>query len=129
MSVNSFHGIGNVGRDPEVRSTTGGQTVANFSIAINEQWKDAQGNKQERVTWVECIAWGKLGELVAQYVHKGRQVYVEGRLQIREYEAKDGSKRRATEIVCRDVRFLGATAGKGGTDVAASTDRSDDFGF
>jgi single-strand DNA-binding protein len=109
--MNRWLGIGNLGRDPEVRFTQGKQAVANFSIAINEKWTDKDGKKQERTEWVRIVVWGKLAELCGEYLAKGRQVGVEGRLQTREYE-KDGEKKYATEIVADRVEFLGSKNGE-----------------
>jgi single-strand DNA-binding protein len=109
--MNRWLGIGNLGRDPEVRFTQGKQAVANFSIAINEKWTDKDGKKNERTEWVRIVVWGKLAELCGEYLTKGRQVGVEGPLQTREYE-KDGEKRYATEIVADRVDFLGSKNGE-----------------
>lgn len=98
--------VGNLGRDPEVRFTAGAQAVANFSIATSEKWKDKEGKQQERTEWHRIVAWGKLAELCGEYLKKGKQVAVVGKLQTREWE-KDGVKRYSTEIVARDVVFLG----------------------
>lgn len=108
MAVNSVTVIGNLGGDPQARSLPSGDSVANFSLATTERFKDRNGERQERTEWHRIVAFGKLAEACAQYLSKGRQVYVEGRLTTREYEAKDGSgKRYRTEIVARQVRFLG----------------------
>lgn len=109
--LNSCSFIGNVGKAPEVR-TVGGTTVANFSVACNEKWKDKNGNAQERTEWVRCSAWGKLAEVCAQYLEAGRQVYVSGRMQTREYD-KDGAKRYSTEIVLETMKMLGKKADGG----------------
>ena len=99
--------IGNLGRDPEVRYTQDGAAVASFSIATSEKWNDkATGEKKERTEWHRIVAFGKLGEICGEYLSKGRQVYIEGRLQTRSWE-KDGVTRYTTEIVASDVRFLG----------------------
>ncbi|HLW71296.1 MAG TPA: single-stranded DNA-binding protein [Candidatus Binataceae bacterium] len=104
--------VGNLGRDPEIRSTPSGQNVANFSIATTENFNDRSGAKQERTEWHRIVAWGKLADVCGQYLKKGRQVYVEGRITTRQYEAKDGSgKRYSTEIVAQTVQFLGGRAG------------------
>jgi len=108
MAVNSVTVIGNLGATPEVRSLPSGQSVANLSLATTERFTDRNGGKQQRTEWHRIVAFGKLAETCAQYLSKGRQVYVEGRLTTREYEAKDGTgKRYRTEIVARQVRFLG----------------------
>ncbi len=105
--VNKVILIGNLGKDPEVRYTPDGTAVANFSIATSEEWKDKNtGEKKERTEWHRIVAWRKLGEICGQYLSKGRQVYVEGKLQTRSWE-KDGVTRYTTEILASDVRFLG----------------------
>src|ERR1700690_2495879 len=103
--------IGNLGKDPEVRYTPGGQAVANFTIATNENWTDKQGQKQERTEWHRIVVWGKLAELCGKYLTKGRQAYIEGRLQTRSWEDQQGQKRYSTEIVANTVQFLGGNAG------------------
>jgi len=101
--------VGRLGRDPELRYTQGGSPVASFTMATTERWtKD--GERQERTTWHRIVAWGKLAEIVEKYATKGRLVYVEGRIQTREWEDKEGEKRRTTEIVAQTVQLLG---GKG----------------
>lgn len=112
MSVNKAIIIGNLGRDPETRHTPSGQSVTTFSIATTESFNDRQGARQERTDWHNIVVWGKQGELCAQYLKKGRQAYVEGRISTRSYEAKDGSgKRYVTEIVAQRVQFLGGRGG------------------
>ena len=113
-SVNKAILIGNLGRDPELKYTQGGQAVTNFSIATNERWKDKNGETQERTEWHRIVVWGKSAENCVQYLEKGRSVYVEGRLQTREYEDKEGIKRYTTEIVANQVTFLGGRGGAGG---------------
>ena len=98
--------IGNVTRDPEVRTTSTGQSVASFGVATNHSWKDAAGNRQEKVEFHNVVAWGKLAEICGQYLTKGRKVYVEGRLQTREWEGQDGNKRQRTEIVAENMIML-----------------------
>jgi single-strand DNA-binding protein len=99
--------MGNLGRDPEVRYTTGGQSVANFSIATNEVWKDKNGQQQEKTEWHRIVVWGKQAELCGQYLKKGRQAFIEGRLQTREWTDKEGKKNYSTEIVANSVTFVG----------------------
>lgn len=99
--------IGNLGKDPEVRFTPNGQAVCKFPVATSEKWKDAGGQMQERVEWHSIVVWGKQAESCGQYLAKGRQVYVEGRIQTRNYDDKDGNKRYVTEIIAANVRFLG----------------------
>jgi len=113
-SINKVILIGNLGRDPELRYTPSGQAVANFTLATNERFSNKEGEKQERTEWHRIVAWGRTGELCAQYLSKGRSVYLEGRLQTREWEDKEGQKRRTTEIVAQTVQFLGGRGGEGG---------------
>ena len=113
-SVNKAIVIGNLGKDPEVRFTPGGQAVANFSIATNESWKDKNGQAQERTEWHRIVVWGKLAELCGEYLKKGRSAYVEGRLQTREWTDKEGKKNYTTEIIANQVVFLGGRDGMGG---------------
>lgn len=114
-SVNKVILIGNLGRDPELRYTQGGQAVANFTLATNERFANKAGEQQERTEWHRIVAWGKTGELCAQYLSKGRTVYIEGKLQTREWEDKEGHKRSTTEIVAQNVTFLGGPrSGAGG---------------
>jgi single-strand DNA-binding protein len=122
-SVNKVILIGNLGRDPELRYTPGGQPVANFSIATNESWtkKDGSG-REERTEWHRIVAWGRTADLCAQYLAKGRTVYIEGRLQTREWENKEGQKQRSTEIVANTVQFIGGAAG-GGAGAGGSAPR------
>jgi single-strand DNA-binding protein len=113
--------MGNLTRDPELRSTPGGQQVASFAVATNRSWQDASGERKEAVEYHEIVAWGKLGELAAQYLAKGRKVMVVGRLQTQSWE-KDGVKRQRTEIVAADVNFLDGPGG--GTSASASDNGS-----
>lgn len=118
-SLNRAELIGNLTADPELRSTTSGQQVASFSIATNRSWTNAQGEKQEQADYHNIVAWGKLAELCSQYLGKGRKVFVEGRLQTRDWEGQDGVKRYRTEIVANEVIFLdraGANAGGGSSE-------------
>ena len=105
-SVNRVILIGNLGRDPELRYTAGGQPVASFSVATNERWNDREGKTQERTEWHRIVVWGKQAENCANYLQKGRTVYIEGRLQTREWEDKEGQKRQTTEVVAQTVQFL-----------------------
>ena len=104
-SFNQAIVMGNLTRDPELRSTPGGQQVASFAVATNRTWVDGSGEKKEAVEYHEIVAWGKLGELAGQYLAKGRKVMVVGRLQTQSWE-KDGVKRSRTEIVAADINFL-----------------------
>jgi len=114
--------IGNLGRDPELRYTQNGQAVANFTLATTESWTDkASGQKQERTEWHRIVAWGRTGELCAQYLSKGRTVYSEGRIQTREWEDKEGQKRWTTEVNAQTVQFLGGPRGGDAEVPAADT--------
>jgi single-strand DNA-binding protein len=108
MSLNKAMVIGYLGRDPETRFLPSGQPAVSFSVATDESYADKEGQKQERVEWHDIVAFARLGEICAEFLKKGRQVFVEGRLRTREYEAKNGDgKRRRTEIVAFRVQFLG----------------------
>jgi single-strand DNA-binding protein len=111
--VNKVILIGNLGRDPELRYTQGGQAVANFTLATTENWTNKTGEREERTEWHRIVAWGRTAELCAQYLAKGRTVYLEGRLQTREWENKEGQKQRTTEIHAQTVQFLGSPRGVG----------------
>ena len=113
--INKVILIGRLGQDPEVRYTPSGVAVANFSIATSEEWTDKDsGEKKERTEWHRIVAWRRLGEICGEYLSKGRQVYVEGRLQTRSWDDRDGNKRYTTEIVASDVQFLGSRDMAGG---------------
>jgi single-strand DNA-binding protein len=100
--------VGRLGNDPEVRYAPDGTAVANFSIATSEEWKDKDtGEKKERTEWHRITAWRKLGEICGEYLSKGRQVYIEGKIQTRSWEDKDGNTKYTTEIIASDVQFLG----------------------
>lgn len=114
-SVNKVILVGNLGRDPELRYTQSGQAVANFTIATTERFSTRDGDRQERTEWHRIVTWGKTAELCAQYLAKGRSVYLEGRLQTREWEDKEGQKRRTTEITAQTVQFLGGRGGGSGS--------------
>jgi single-strand DNA-binding protein len=106
-SINKVILVGYVGNDPDVR-TAGSSQVATFSLATNEKWKDKEGHDQEKTEWHRVVVWGKMADVVGKYVKKGKQVYVEGKNQTRNWEDKDGVKRYTTEIVASTVQFLGS---------------------
>ncbi len=106
MSLNKCMIIGNLGRDPELRYTAGGQAVSQFSVAVNRNYRDPQGEWQEDTEWFRVVAWGQLAERTAEYLRKGRKVYVEGRLQTRQWEGQDGQKRYTTELIANTVTPL-----------------------
>jgi single-strand DNA-binding protein len=109
--------VGRLGRDPEVRYMQDGTAVANFSIATSEEWKDkASGEKREKTEWHRIVAFRRLGEICGEYLSKGRQVYIEGKIQTREWEDKDGNKRYTTEIVASQMQMLGSRDESYGND-------------
>lgn len=112
-SVNKVILVGNLGQNPEVRHTQGGQSVANFSIATNESWTDKSGAKQEKTEWHRIVVWGKAAEACGKYLSKGRPVYVEGKLQTRQWQDKDGQTKYTTEVNAQTVQFLGGGKGEG----------------
>lgn len=114
-SVNKVILLGNLGRDPETRYTTGGDAVTNLRIATSEQWKDKSGEKQERTEWHSVVLFGRQAEVAGEYLKKGRSVYIEGRLQTRKYTDKEGVEKYSTEIVADRMQLLGGR-GEGGSD-------------
>lgn len=123
--VNKVIILGRLGADPEVKNVSANQTVARLSVATSENWTDREGQKQERTEWHRVVVWGKLAELCGKYLTKGRQVYIEGRLQTRSWEDPQGQKRYTTEVVANTVQFLG-----GATETARETQTTtnEDFG-
>ena len=113
MNVNKVLLVGNLTRDPEMRSLPSGQAVVNFGIATNRVWKDKEGQKQQQAEFHNVVAFGKTGELVHQYMKKGNSMYVEGRLQTRTWDAQDGSKRSKTEVVAENIQFGPRSSGQG----------------
>lgn len=105
--VNKVMLVGRLGRDPEMRYTSSGTPVTHFSLATDESWTDQNGQRQTRTEWHNIVAWSKLAEICNQYLSKGRLVFIEGRIQTREWDDRDGNKRRTTEIVASDMRMLG----------------------
>ena len=129
MNLNKAMVIGNLTRDPESRTTPSGQTVTSFSVATNLMWTNANGEKQKKTEYHNIVAWRRLGEICAQYLKKGNKVYIEGRLQTRDWEGKDGVKRTRTEIIAENMIMLDTKGGASGTmDTAGSQPASsDDF--
>jgi single-strand DNA-binding protein len=113
--------IGNLGADPEVRYTQDGKAVANFRMATTETWKKQDGSKEEQTEWHRVVAFGRLGEICGEYLSKGSRVYIEGRIQTREWE-KDGVKRYTTEIVAREMKMLSARGAGGGQNAGSGHD-------
>lgn len=134
--INKVIIIGNLGKDPELRHTPQGQAVANFPVATSENWNDKNGQRQERTEWHRIVVWGKLAELCGKYLAKGRKAYIEGRLQTRAWDDKDGQKRYTTEIVANTVQFLDSanassdrgTAQSGGGDYGSAFGAPPEFG-
>ena len=131
MSVNKVILVGRLGRDPETRYTGGGQAVANFSLATDETYKDRNGERQKRTEWHKIVIWGKQAEIAQQYLKKGSLIFVEGRIQSREWQDKEGQKRTSFEIVANNFRMLGgrgdgAGAGAGG-GMGGGRSGGDDF--
>tara|TARA_Y100001938_G_C8039382_1_gene405266 strand:+ start:842 stop:1225 length:384 start_codon:yes stop_codon:yes gene_type:complete len=123
--LNRVELIGNVGGAPEIRTLDKGDTVAEFSLATSRSWTKRDGGREERTEWHNCKAWGKLADIVGEYVVKGQQVYVEGRLETRSWDADDGSKRYRTEVVISELILLGRR--EEGTQ--ASTEEQDELPF
>ncbi len=149
-SLNKAMLIGNLGKDPELRYTTSGVAVVSFSIATSESWKDQEGNLQERTEWHNIVAWRKLAEICGEWLKKGKKVYIEGRIQTRSYDDKNGVKKYITEIVADDMIMLDGAGGAGrsvaqggaqggvqgtegsvapGTDIGGGSQKDDDLPF
>ncbi len=129
MSVNKAILVGRLGKDPELRYTSSGKAVATFSLATNERWTSQDGQKQESTTWHNIVVWGKQAEVIKEYMSKGRQLYIEGRIANRSYDDKDGNKKYISEVVVQNFQFLGDkgdSSGSGGynQDSAGSTPAS-----
>ena len=120
MSVNKAILVGRLGRDPETRFTGGGQAVANFSVATDETYKDKNGERQKRTEWHKIVVWGKQAEIAQQYLKKGSLVFIEGRIQSREWQDKEGQKRTSFEIVATNFRMLGGRADGAAAGAGAS---------
>lgn len=114
MSVNKAILIGNLGKDPELKYTQSGKAVASFSLATTDRWSSQDGQKQEQTIWHNIVCWGRTAELAKEYLAKGRQVYIEGRIVNRSYDDKDGNKKYISEIVVSSLQFLGSRSDSGG---------------
>ena len=125
-SLNKVTLIGNLGNDPEVRSTTGGNRVATFSLATSRSWNDASGSKQEKTEWHRCVVWNtkssQLADIVEKYVKKGDKLYVEGRIEYRQWQDKENQTRYSTEINVRELIMLGGGSGGGSRSSGADVD-------
>src|SRR6478735_2052973 len=112
--VNKVILVGNLGADPDMRYTPSGQGVCELRVATSESWNDKNGQRQERTEWHRIVVWGKRAEVCSKYLSKGRQIYVEGRIQTRSWDDKDGNKKYMTEIIAQEVVFIGGGKGEGG---------------
>lgn len=127
MGVNKAILLGRLGRDPELKYTPGGKAVCSFSLATTERWTTQDGQKKENTTWHNIVAWGKPAEIMKEYLRKGSEVFIEGRIDNRSWEDKDGNKRYISEVVVGNFQFVGARAtGSGSADEAAPASRPDD---
>ncbi len=126
--INKVILVGHLGKDPEVRQIAPNQTVCQFRIATSENWVDKAGQKQERTEWHSIVVWGKMADICGKYLAKGRQVYVEGRLQTRSWEDQQGQKRYTTEIVASTVQFLGGMGAERGAGAGAGASANAGFG-
>jgi single-strand DNA-binding protein len=128
--VNKVILVGNLGRDPEVRSLPSGQPVASFSVATSRRWKDRDGNRQEQTEWHNVVCFGKQAEIAGQYLTKGKQVFVEGRIQTRSWDDKTtGEKKYRTEIICDNFQMLGSAGGSRGGGGAQGTPEYDEHSY
>ena len=123
MSVNKVILVGNLGKDPELRYTPSGAAVATFPLATSERFKNRNGEQQEKTEWHNIVAWRNLAEICGKYLHKGRQVYIEGRIQTRSYDDRDGNRRYMTEIVADQMQMLG----RPGEESSGRSSASEDF--
>jgi len=125
-NLNKVQVIGNLGQDPEMRFTANGRAVSTFNVAVNRSYTTGEGDRREETEWVRIVAWARLAELVSQYLTKGRLVYVEGRLQTRQWEDKEGQRRYTTEVIAQDIQFLdrGDADGFDGRSSGTSTENS-----
>ena len=125
--VNKAIIVGRLGSDPEMKTVTSGQTVCRLSVATSENWTDRDGQKQEKTEWHRIVVWGRMAEVCGQHLSKGRQVYLEGRLQTRSWEDQQGQKKYTTEIVATTVQFLGSNDRSQSQNTGSST-ATQDFG-
>lgn len=119
--------IGHLGRDPEMRYTPSGRPVTSFSVATSRSWTTAEGERRTETEWFNIVAWSSLAEICNQYLKKGQQVYIEGRLQTRHWEDEEGNKRSATEVVAREMIMLGEKRGKADGEADTSADSEEHF--
>jgi len=119
--------IGNLGRDPEMRYTPSGRPVTTFSVAVSRSWKSSNGEHRSETEWFKIVAWGKLAEICKEYLNKGQQVYIEGRLQTREWEDKEGQQRTTVEVVANEMTMLGDRRDKSQNDENSAEDAPSDI--
>ena len=128
--INKVIIVGNLGRDPEMRYTPSGSPVTNFSVAVSRNWKSAEGEQREETEWFNVVCWNKLAEIANQYLQKGRQVYIEGRLRTRSWDdQQSGEKRYRTEVIAQEMQMLGqrGEAAQGGADGGAGMEETADL--
>lgn len=126
-SVNKVILLGNLGRDPELKYTPSGSAVANFTIATNETWKDKEGQKQEHTEWHRVVVWGKLAEICGEYLHKGRQVYIEGSIRTRTYKDREGTEKSVTEIKADNMVMIGKGDGTPRADRGQAAEKEPEY--
>ncbi|HEB64373.1 MAG TPA: single-stranded DNA-binding protein [Chloroflexi bacterium] len=127
-SLNKVLLIGRLGRDPEMRYTPSGRPVTNFSVATSRSWTNHDGERRSETEWFNIVAWGNLAEVCKQYLHKGQQVYIEGRLQTRQWEDAEGNKRTSTEVVAHEMIMLGERSSKSSKE-SNTPPEEDEFPF
>lgn len=118
MSVNKAILIGRLGKDPDLRYTPAGKAVASFSLATSERWSGQDGEKKEATTWHNIVAWGRQAEVLKEYMHKGSQIYIEGRISNRSYDDKEGNKKYISEVVVQNFQFLDSKSSGSGSQAA-----------
>ena len=128
MSLNKVLLIGNLGSDPEIRTTPSGQSVCNFNIATSRRWTNREGQNQEETEWHRIVVWGRQAETCKEVLSKGRQVFIEGRLQTRQWDDQNGNKRYTTEVIAQTVQFLSGGRGAGSSPGGSAAPPSDQVG-
>ena len=124
MSLNKVMIIGRLGADPEMKTLSSGNALTTFNVATSENWKDKDGQKQERTEWHRIVVWGKLAEICGKYLAKGREAFIEGKLQTRSWEDQQGQKKYTTEVVATNVQFIGGQAQQSSSNYSSSNDSS-----
>lgn len=126
MSLNKVMIIGRLGADPEQKTLSSGNALTTFNVATSENWKDKDGQKQERTEWHRIVVWGKLAEICGKYLAKGREAFIEGKLQTRSWEDQQGQKKYTTEVVATNVQFIGGQSQQSSSDYSNQNDTSND---